>query len=1048
MKRVLLFSLLCLSVCLLILPAALADTYSVTTTSDSGAGSFRQAVLNANSNGGPDIITFSISGTVILTSYISVSGRVDMQGNGSFIISGNNASNLVYFSAGSDGSTITGLAFVQSTGYGVALASNGNHISNCRLGTNWSGTAGMGNNIGLSISGHYNDVGGTLSSGYNVISGNNSYGISVYNAIGTRIHGNYLGTNASGISALANGTGIQLYGTTQQTLLGGNRSAGEGNVIAGNTNYGVYLSDSTCSGNTVCGNYIGVRAAQNAEIPNSVGIMIHQACGNYIGLPLSGFDNIIAGNDSYGIHLWCGSSTSNPWPFNNRVQNNYIGVCPDTENAYPNSYGIYVNYASGNLIGGNCYLLEGNVISGNTSHGIYMLDGLGNTISGNFIGTTISGTAPEPNAGCGIRIAAGTGNYIGGQNLSYALRYGNLISGNTQHGLSFERTVSGEQQRYNTIAGNWIGVNIYGDAAIANAQHGINFYINAGNNQIGSSDPTCRNLISGNGGCGFRSHYGFLNLVYGNYIGTNLAGTARLANTGDALYWTNCYRNRIGGINAGEGNVICGSSTYGVYLADSFENTIIANTIGALADLTVPSPNFTTGIYLTSWSYENWIGLETANLGNLIAGTATGINIAHDYSDSVMLSTNTICAFSGEGIMLASGANNNQAAPGITSHDSNWLYGSCASGDDVIEVFVSDRSQGVAGGSLRLVGRTTAIIGTVWGLNVPGRFATSGEVFTAIATNGRDSSAFSQNYMIPYPATATYTVTSTGTITKTQTATPTHTPTFSSTPTPTVTMTSTVTCTSTRTSTPTVTFSSTSTFSATPTATFSITNTPGDTPTSTSTPANTFTPTSTPSPTPTATFSTTNTPGDTPTFTHTPTITWTDTASPTATPSRTYSCTPTATVSSSATPDISSTPSATATLSNTPSPYLSPTNTCTATPSRTISPTWTQTPVVSMTQTQVPPTQTATSVLSAGIVAYPQPARDRIFFNLPDSADKEVVIMVYNLAGELVAEVSAVAGNDAAPLVFLTDTISPGCYIARISIEGRYVKTLKLVVIK
>lgn len=56
--------------------------------------------------------------------------------------------------------------------------------------------------------------------------------------------------------------------------------------------------------------------------------------------------------------------------------------------------------------------------------------------------------------------------------------------------------------------------------------------------------------------------------------------------------------------------------------------------------------------------------------------------------------------------------------------------------------------------------------------------------------------------------------------------------------------------------------------------------------------------------------------------------------------------------------------------------------------------------------------------------------------------------MVYNLAGELVAEVSAVAGNDAAPLVFLTDTISPGCYIARISIEGRYVKTLKLVVIK
>ena len=37
-------------------------TYVVTNTQDSGAGSLRQAVLNANANAGFDTITFAITG--------------------------------------------------------------------------------------------------------------------------------------------------------------------------------------------------------------------------------------------------------------------------------------------------------------------------------------------------------------------------------------------------------------------------------------------------------------------------------------------------------------------------------------------------------------------------------------------------------------------------------------------------------------------------------------------------------------------------------------------------------------------------------------------------------------------------------------------------------------------------------------------------------------------------------------------------------------------------------------------------------------------------
>ena len=47
--------------------AATATTYTVTTTADSGAGSLRQAILDANTNAGADTIAFDIPGSGIHT---------------------------------------------------------------------------------------------------------------------------------------------------------------------------------------------------------------------------------------------------------------------------------------------------------------------------------------------------------------------------------------------------------------------------------------------------------------------------------------------------------------------------------------------------------------------------------------------------------------------------------------------------------------------------------------------------------------------------------------------------------------------------------------------------------------------------------------------------------------------------------------------------------------------------------------------------------------------------------------------------------------------
>lgn len=1040
---------------------ALANTYTVTNTNDSGSGSLRQAVANADTNPGPDNIVFQSSFMFItLSSYLRVNDTINLTGSYA-VISGNNASNLVYLAAGSDGSTITAVAFVQSTGYGLNLASNCNRVYNCAFGTNFSGTSGLGNNIGLSISGHYNDIGGTTFSGFNIISGNTSYGLSIYNAIGTNIHGNYIGTNGTGTLAVPNGTGVQLYGNTMQTMLGGDRTAGRGNLIAGNSNYGIYITGADAMGNTVAGNHIGVNLSQTAELPNNVGILIHQSNSHFIGLPVSGYDNIISGNNSYGLYLWKGNGTNDPHPWNNRIQNNYIGICPDSGNTYPNNYGIYLNFADGNLIGGDRQSTEGNVISGNTNHGIYMMDGLGNSINGNSIGTNVTGTLPAANSGCGIRIQVGFGNLIGGMNFAGNLRYGNLISGNGQHGILFQRDVMGEQQRENQIVGNWIGLDLAGTGTIPNQQNGINFYINAGDNIIGSSDTNYRNIISGNIGYGFRAHYGFNNQVYGNYFGTDKNGTAFLPNGNDPIYWTNSYRNRIGGTNNNEGNIICGSSTNGIYLADSFENTIIANYIGVLADQTLTSPNLTNGIYLTNWSYTNWIGLETADKGNLIAGVDTGINIAHDYADGVMLSNNTICAFASEGIVLASGANNNQATPAITSHNDDWLYGTCVSGDDVIEVFVADQAEGENGGSLTFVGRTTAIIGTSWGLNVNNRFTTSGEVFTAIATNGMNSSAFASNYMIPYPPTATPTTTPTTTITAT--ATSTTSPTMTSSPTPIHTKTVTPSATVTVTPTFTVTISST----ATPTFT------------STSTPSITLTNTMSP----TATITPTVTPGDTATFTVTPTIssTQTITSSSTQTPFVTSTATATISMTSTVTPILTATPTSsitvtatmtttstisptsTSTTSMTVTPIVTATPSTTATPTSTISPTSTASSTITATATATPivtdtPVTTATPTATntvfgydstkKRVIPYPQPAREQVAFSIPEWQTGKLEIVIYNTFGELVTKITEFSSNQSGHPVWQTTGISPGLYMIRIYVDGQLITSTKVAILK
>ena len=120
------------------------------------------------------------------------------------------------------------------------------------------------------------------------------------------------------------------------------------------------------------------------------------------------------------------------------------------------------------------------------------------------------------------------------------------------------RVVSGVAVQGNFVQGNYVGTNAAGTAALPNGQHGVYIHAAAAGNTVGGS-AAARNVLSGNGGQGVRID--FLNttnnVVAGNFIGTDAAGTAGIANgTGGVSITLNAANNTIGGVAADAGNLI------------------------------------------------------------------------------------------------------------------------------------------------------------------------------------------------------------------------------------------------------------------------------------------------------------------------------------------------------------------------------------------------------------------------------------------------------------------------------------------------------------
>jgi titin len=521
------------------------------------------------------------------------------------------------------------------------------------LGTDVTGNAAIANQ-GSDIRAQYNNS--QLRIIGNLISGNgNDIGISFVNTTSLSnvvIQGNRIGTNAAGTAALGNLYGIYMNGSFHDVTIGGT-AAGAGNLISGN-GYGISSYDGYNV--TIQGNTIGTDVTGKYAIPNAIlGVLIAHATATNItiGGTAPGSGNLISGNGQYGVSI---AETAGPV----LVEGNTIGTDVTGSYAIGNGNGVVVSAASGVTIGGTTSAAR-NLISGNTGPGVALANGPttnNNLVEGNYIGTNASGLAAVPN-NVGVTLSASNNSVVG-----------NLISGNGSTGGVYLQFASN-----NTLQNNLIGTDVTGNKALPNQGPGVYMTNTDSGNAIGT--PGQGNVISGNAGGGIFTQTPDVskNTVQGNFIGTNAGGNGivgtdgkSLGNAGFGIYIISGHNNTIGGSGAGTGNVIAGNQGYGVGidLSGTAGNVVQGNFIGTDISGTLHLGNAAEGVGVGVNSSNVLIGGTAAGQGNTIAFNAQdGVFVPQGSAISIL--GDSIHDNGGLGIHLASGANNNQAAPVLTA---------------------------------------------------------------------------------------------------------------------------------------------------------------------------------------------------------------------------------------------------------------------------------------------------------------------------------------------------------------------------------------------
>jgi predicted outer membrane repeat protein len=184
-----------------------AASFTVTNLDNNGPGSLRQAILDANISPGDDVIDFSVSGTITLTSgQLSITGSdsLTINGGGNITISGNNAGR-VFNIPGNTPVTLNDLTITD--GNAGAGEDGGGIYSEGALtisDSTISGNSAGGDGGGIFSQGPLTLSGSTLS-GNSAVDGGGLYSFAALMTItGSTISGNTAGDEGGGIFDFSN----------------------------------------------------------------------------------------------------------------------------------------------------------------------------------------------------------------------------------------------------------------------------------------------------------------------------------------------------------------------------------------------------------------------------------------------------------------------------------------------------------------------------------------------------------------------------------------------------------------------------------------------------------------------------------------------------------------------------------------------------------------------------------------------------------------------------------------------------------------------------
>lgn len=326
--------------------------YTVINTNNAGAGSLRQAILDANSNPGPDRIVFNIpneglqiicpaTAFPVITDPVEIDGYTQVDSSPNTLEDADNARRRIELNgviAGSDGlilrtsnSMIRGLSIRQFAN-AVAIQGSSNLVVGNMLGSDKSPSlysitnSVPGNSRGVAIGGTCcnaidvccNTIGGIQLADRNVIVGNNGNAILIGDSmvglrevVDTRILGNFLGVDSSGVRPSVNNGNATISIYAANGVIVGGSEEGARNVLAS-----------------------GATAIRFREPPHSASIL-----GNYIGIGADGLTPLpfIFG----GIFVSVAGDDLQPiTPINCRIEGNHIANCVvavEVGEIFPNS---------------------------------------------------------------------------------------------------------------------------------------------------------------------------------------------------------------------------------------------------------------------------------------------------------------------------------------------------------------------------------------------------------------------------------------------------------------------------------------------------------------------------------------------------------------------------------------------------------------------------------------------------------------------------------------------------------------------------------------